>query len=57
MNKRIVIPIALIAVLMGLLTYYHCVPLVVSVVSTGAFIAGIAAGWYAKVWTDKHIVK
>ena len=31
------------------------VPFWASIVSTGAFIAGILLGWNAKEWSDKHV--
>lgn len=54
-KKLIILAIVLIAIV-GLLAYYQYVPFGVSIVSTGAFITGIAVGWYAKKWGDKHVI-
>jgi 4-hydroxybenzoate polyprenyltransferase len=56
MKKKIVFAAIVIAVVVGLLAYYKYIPFWASIVSTGAFIAGIIAGWIAKKWSDKHIV-
>ena len=42
------------SVILGLLAYYKFVPFWATIVSTGAFIAGIIAGWAAKAWSDKR---
>ena len=39
----------------GLLAYFQYVPFWASIVSTGAFIAGILLGWHAKGWSDEHV--
>ena len=44
-----------VAVIVGLLAYYQYVPFWASIVSTGAFIAGILLGWNAKGWSDEHV--
>ena len=53
MKKQLIV-LAIVAVILGLLAYYKFVPFWASIVSTGAFIAGIIAGWAAKSWNDKR---
>lgn len=55
MKKKLIIAAIVIAVIVGLLAYYQYVPFWASIVSTGAFIAGIIAGWHCKGWSDEHI--
>ena len=55
MKKKLIALAVVVAVVVGLLAYYQFVPFWASVVSTGAFIAGIVAGWYGKKWSDAHI--
>ena len=56
MKKKLIIVAIAIVVIVGLLAYYQYVPFWASIVSTGAFIAGMVVGWMAKVWSEKHIV-
>lgn len=56
MKKKLIILAIAIVVIVGLLAYYQYVPFWASIVSTGAFIAGMIVGWMAKVWSEKHIV-
>lgn len=56
MKKKLIILAIAIVVIVGLLAYYQYVPFWASIVSTGAFIAGMVVGWMAKVWSEKHIV-
>lgn len=56
MKQKLIIFAIVIAVIVGLLAYYQYVPFWASIVSTGAFIAGMVVGWMAKVWSEKHIV-
>lgn len=56
MKKKLIILAIAIVVIVGLLAYYQYVPFWESIVSTGAFIAGMVVGWMAKVWSEKHIV-
>lgn len=56
MKKKIVFLAIVIAAAVGLLAYYKYIPFWASIVSTGAFVAGIIAGWIAKKWSDKHII-
>ena len=55
MKKKLIVLAVVVAVIVGLLAYYQYVPFWVSIVSTGAFIAGILLGWNAKEWSDKHV--
>ena len=55
MKKKLIILAVVVAVIVGLLAYYQYVPFWASIVSTGAFIAGILLGWNAKEWSDKHV--
>lgn len=55
MKKKLIIAAIIIIAIIGLLAYYQYVPFWASIVSTGAFIVGIIAGWYCKGWSDKHI--
>lgn len=55
MKKRLIVLAIVIVVIVGLLAYYQYVPFWASIVSTGAFIAGIIVGWMAKKWSDEHI--
>ena len=48
MKKKIIVALIALVVVVGLLAYYHFVPFWAAVVSTGAFIAGIALGWWLK---------
>lgn len=54
MKKQLIVLAIVVAVILGLLAYYKFVPFWASIVSTGAFIAGIIAGWAAKAWSDKR---
>lgn len=56
MKKKLIILAIAIVVIVGLLAYYQYVPFWASIVSTGAFIAGMVVGWMTKVWSEKHIV-
>ena len=56
MKKKLIILAIAIVVIVGLLAYYQFVPFWASIVSTGAFIAGMVVGWLAKGWSEKHIV-
>lgn len=56
MKQKLIIFAIALAVIVGLLAYYQYVPFWASIVSTGAFIAGMIVGWMAKVWSEKHIV-
>lgn len=56
MKKKLIILAIVLGVIVGLLAYYQYVPFWASIVSTGAFIAGMVVGWMAKVWSEKHIV-
>lgn len=55
MKKKLIVLAIMMAVIVGLLAYYQYVPFWASIVSTGAFIAGILLGWNAKEWSDKHV--
>ena len=55
MKKKLIVLAVVVAVIVGLLAYYQYVPFWASIVSTGAFIAGILLGWNAKEWSDKHV--
>lgn len=55
MKKKLIVLAVVVAVIVGLLAYYQYVPFWASIVSTGAFIAGILLGWNAKRWSDKHV--
>lgn len=56
MKKKLIVFVVAVAVVIGLLAYYQYVPFWASIVSTGAFTAGIIFGWMAKCWSDKHVV-
>lgn len=56
MKEKLAVLAIIVAVIIGLLAYYQYVPFWASIVSTGAFIAGIIVGWLAKKWGDEHIV-
>ena len=47
MKKKLIVLAVVVAVIVGLLAYYQYVPFWASIVSTGAFIAGILLGWNA----------
>ena len=55
MKKRLIALAIIVAVIVGLLAYYQYVPFWASIVSTGAFIAGLVLGWYGKKWSDEHV--
>ena len=55
MKKKLIVLAIMMAVIVGLLAYYQYVPFWASIVSTGAFIAGILLGWHAKWWSDEHV--
>ena len=55
MKKKLIVLAVVVAVIVGLLAYYQYVPFWASIVSTGAFIAGILLGWNAKEWSDEHV--
>ena len=55
MKKILIVLAVVVAVIVGLLAYYQYVPFWASIVSTGAFIAGILLGWNAKGWSDEHV--
>ena len=55
MKKKMIVMAIVIVVIVGLLAYYQYVPFWASIVSTGAFAAGIILGWMAKKWSDEHI--
>lgn len=54
MKKKIITVTVVVAVIIGLLCFYKFVPLWGTIVSTGAFIAGIAVGVFVKKWYDKN---
>lgn len=56
MKQKLIILAIAIVVIVGLLAYYQYVPFWASIVSTGAFIAGMVVGWLAKGWSEKHLV-
>lgn len=43
--------------IVGILAYFNFVPFWASITTALAFIAGGAAGWAAKAWSDRHIGK
>lgn len=53
MKKKLTVSAIVVAVILGLLAYWHFVPFWAVVVSTGAFIAGIVAGWHARKHNGK----
>lgn len=55
MKKKLIISAIVIAVIVGLLAYYHFIPFWVSIASTGAFLFGVFAGWKIKEWSDKNV--
>ena len=55
MKKKLIVLAIMVAVIVGLLAYYQYVPFWASIVSTGAFIAGILLGWHAKGLSLIHI--
>lgn len=55
MKKKLIALAVVVAVIVGLLAYYQYVPFWASIVSTGAFIAGILLGWNVKGWSDEHV--
>ena len=55
MKKKLIVLAIMMAVIVGLLAYYQYVPFWASIVSTGAFIAGILLGCNAKGWSDEHV--
>ena len=55
MKKKLIVLAIVVAMIVGLLAYYQYVPFWASIVSTGAFIAGILLGWHAKGWSDEHV--
>ena len=55
MKKKLIVLAVVVAVIVGLLAYYQYVPFWASIVSTGAFIAGILLGWNDKGWSDEHV--
>ena len=55
MKKKLIALAVVVAVIVGLMAYYRYVPFWASVVSTGAFISGLIAGWWGKKWSDGHI--
>ena len=55
MKKKLIVLAVVVAVIVGLLAYYQYVPFWASIVSTGAFIAGILLSWHAKGWSDEHV--
>lgn len=55
MKKKLIVLAIMVAVIVGLLAYYQYVPFWASIVSTGAFIAGILLGWHVKGWSDEHV--
>ncbi|MBM6865884.1 hypothetical protein H6A66_11980 [Bacteroides caecigallinarum] len=55
MKRKLIVFVIVVAVIIGLLAYYQYVPFWASIVSTGAFAAGIILGWMAKKWSDEHI--
>lgn len=55
MKKKLIVLAVVVAVIVGLLAYYQYVPFWASIVSTGAFIAGILLCWHAKGWSDEHV--
>lgn len=56
MKRKLIILAIVVVIIVGLLAYYQYVPFWASIFSTGAFIAGMAVGWVAKTWSEKHIV-
>lgn len=56
MKRKLIILAVVIAVIVGLLAYYQYVPFWASIVSTGAFLAGVVVGWVAK-WSNEHVVR
>lgn len=55
MKKKLIVLAIVVAIIVGLLAYYQYVPFWASIVSTGAFIAGIVLGWMGKKWSDEHL--
>ncbi len=55
MKKKIITVTVVVAVIIGLLCFYKFVPLWGTIVSTGAFFAGIAVGVFVKKWYDKNV--
>lgn len=55
-SKLIAAAVALL-VIVGILAYFNFVPFWASITTALAFIAGGAAGWAAKAWSDRHIGK
>lgn len=57
MKKKIITVTVVVAVIIGLLCFYKFVPFWGTIVSTGAFIVGVAVGVFGKMWYDKNVVK
>ena len=55
-SKLIAAAVALL-VIVGILAYFNFVPFWASITTALAFIAGGAAGWAAKAWSDRNIGK
>lgn len=56
MKEKMILMAIVVVIIVGLLAYYQYVPFWASIVSTGAFAAGIILGWIAKKWSDDHIL-
>ena len=57
MKTKLIIAAIVLLVLVGVLAYFNFVPFWASITTALAFIAGGAAGWAAKAWSDRHIGK
>lgn len=55
MKKKLIVLAIIVAVIVGLLGYYKYLPFWASIISTGAFIAGLVIGWMGKGWSDEHL--
>lgn len=55
MKTKLIIAAIVLLVLVGVLAYFNFVPFWASITTALAFIIGIAGGWMAKAWSDKHV--
>lgn len=57
MKRKLIVAAIALLVIVGVLAYFNFVPFWASITTALAFIAGGAAGWAAKAWSDRHIGK
>lgn len=56
-KKLIITAVVAVVVIVGVLLYMHYSPVWVNISNVAAVIAGLVAGWYARVLYAKYVIE